>query len=65
MQRRSESDMLEMRPIKVRLGKQTYDIPTLNNRQASAWRDKLHEALGGLVSTFDFGGMPHSAKAIS
>src|SRR6266705_4803095 len=62
MQRRSESDMLEMRPIKVRLGKQTYDIPTLNNRQASTWRDKLYEALGGLVSTFDFGGIDLNAN---
>jgi hypothetical protein len=62
MLKRSESDMLEMRPIKVRLGKKDYEIPTLNNRQAAAWRDQLYEALGPLISTFDFGGIDLNAN---
>jgi hypothetical protein len=62
MQKRSESDMLDMRPIKVKLGTKEYEIPTLNNRKSAAWREKLYAALGPLVSSFDFGSVDLNAR---
>jgi hypothetical protein len=52
--RRSESDMLAMRPITITLGKNSYIVELLNNKKAAEWRDKLYNALGPLVSGFDF-----------
>lgn len=63
MQKRSESDMLDMRPIKVRLGKNDYEIPVLNNHKASAWRERLCQELGPLVASFDFGGIDLNANS--
>lgn len=65
MLKRSESDMLAMAPIKVRLGKKDYEVPTPNNRQAKEWRDKLYEALGPLLSNFDFQGVNLNADPTS
>jgi hypothetical protein len=60
--RRSESDMLSMAPIKVRLGTKDYEIPVLNNRKAKEWRDKLYAALGPIVANFDFTGIDLNAS---
>jgi len=62
MKRRSESDMLDMKPIKVKLGKSEYQIAVLNNRKAAAWREKLYQDLGPLVSSFDFKGIDLNAN---
>ena len=62
MQKRSESDMLDMRPIKVKLGKKEYEIPVLNNRKSAEWREKLYQALGPLVSSFDFSAIDLNAN---
>ena len=59
--RRTESDMLSMAPIKIRLGTADYSVPVLNNKKAAEWRDKLYRRLGPLVAAFDFSGLDLSA----
>jgi hypothetical protein len=59
--RRTESDMLSMAPIKIRLGTTEYSVPVLNNKKAAEWRDKLYRRLGPLVAAFDFSGIDLSA----
>jgi len=59
--RRTESDMLSMAPVKIRLGTQDFELPTLNNKKAAEWRDKLYAALGPLVAGFDFSGIDLNA----
>jgi len=54
--RRTESDMLSMAPIKLRLGMKDFTVPVLNNRKAAAWREQLFAALAPLVAGFDFSG---------
>jgi hypothetical protein len=60
--RRSESDMLNMAPIKLRLGKRDFEVPILNNKKAAEWRDKLFEALSPLVAAVDFSGIDLSSS---
>jgi hypothetical protein len=55
--RRSESDMLAMAPIKIRLGMTDYEVPVLTNKKASEWREKLYTRLAPLVSAMDYGGI--------
>jgi hypothetical protein len=55
--RRTESDILTGAPIRVSLGGKEYSIPTLNNRKAAKWREKLFAALGPLVANVDFTGI--------
>jgi len=59
--RRTESEMLSMAPVKVRLGTKDFELPVLNNKKAAEWREKLYEALGPLVAGFDFSGLDLNA----
>jgi hypothetical protein len=61
--RRTESEMLSMAPITIRLGKTDYSVPVLNNLKASEWRAKLYERLGPLVASFDFSGIDLNSNA--
>jgi hypothetical protein len=61
--RRTESDMLLMAPIKIRLGKTDYLVPALNNKKAAEWRAKLYERLAPLVASFDFSGIDLNSNA--
>jgi hypothetical protein len=59
--RRTESDMLSMAPLKLRLGTADYTVPVLNNKKAAEWRDKLYRRLAPLVAAFDFSGIDLTA----
>lgn len=59
--KRTESDMLAMSPIKVRLGHADYEIAVLNNRKAKDWREKFYAALAPVVADLDFGGIDLNA----
>lgn len=49
MQTRSESEILTMAPIKVKLGANTYDIPAPPIPKSQAWREKLLAVMGEIA----------------
>jgi hypothetical protein len=60
--RRSESEMVSMAPLTLRLGTKDYSVPILNNRKAAAWRTELHAAMAPIIAGFDFSGIDLNAN---
>lgn len=49
---RTEEQVLSQAPIKVRLGKNDYEIPLLGVIPQRAWREKLAESLSTVIGNF-------------